>query len=43
VQQWRFVIDLFEKGVLRRIVLDEDESESESGSGEESSSEDDEG
>lgn len=25
VQQWRFVIDLFEKGVLRRIVLEEDE------------------
>ena len=43
VQQWRFVIDLFEKGVLRRIVLDEDESESESGSEEESSSEDDDG
>lgn len=38
VQQWRFVIDLFEKGVLRKIVLEEDDSESA-----ESSSEDEEG
>jgi rapamycin-insensitive companion of mTOR len=37
VQQWRFVIDLFEKGVLRKIVLEEDES------GSDSSSEDDTG
>ncbi|OQO07825.1 hypothetical protein B0A48_06616 [Cryoendolithus antarcticus] len=26
VQQWRFVIDLFEKGVLRKIVLEEEDS-----------------
>jgi rapamycin-insensitive companion of mTOR len=32
VQQWRFVIDLFEKGVLRKIVLEEDESGSDSSS-----------
>jgi rapamycin-insensitive companion of mTOR len=32
VQQWRFVIDLFEKGVLRKIVLEEDDSGSESSS-----------
>ncbi|KAL1585605.1 hypothetical protein WHR41_05948 [Cladosporium halotolerans] len=31
VQQWRFVIDLFEKGVLRRIVLEEDEDSGSSG------------
>jgi rapamycin-insensitive companion of mTOR len=37
VQQWRFVIDLFEKGVLRKIVLEEDDS------GSDSSSEDDTG
>ena len=30
VQQWRFVIDLFDRGILRRIVLEESESESES-------------
>ncbi|KAK6422152.1 hypothetical protein LTR95_016724, partial [Oleoguttula sp. CCFEE 5521] len=32
VQQWRFVIDLFEKGVLRKIVLEE-EGEGSEGSG----------
>ena len=37
VQQWRFVIDLFEKGVLRRIVLEEDESGSDSSSDDDSS------
>ena len=36
VQQWRFVIDLFEKGVLRRIVLEEDESGSDSSSDDDS-------
>lgn len=33
VQQWRFVVDLFEKGVLRRIVLEEEEDSDGSGSG----------
>lgn len=34
VPQWRFCVDLFEKDVLRRIVLEEEDSESEgSGSG----------
>jgi rapamycin-insensitive companion of mTOR len=36
VQQWRFVIDLFEKGVLRKIVLEEDESGSDSSSDDDS-------
>lgn len=31
VQQWRFVIDLFEKGVLRKIVLEENSEESSDG------------
>lgn len=29
IQQWRFVIDLFDKEVLRRIVLEDDEEEDE--------------
>lgn len=29
VQQWRFVCDLWEKGVLRKIVLEEDDDEDE--------------
>lgn len=33
VQQWRFVIDLFEKGVLRRIVLEEDDEDESGGDG----------
>lgn len=28
MQQWRFVTDLFERDVVRRVVLDEEEDES---------------
>jgi rapamycin-insensitive companion of mTOR len=35
VMQWRFVIDLFDKGVLRKIVLEEEEEGEEESSSEE--------
>jgi hypothetical protein len=42
IPQYRFVIDLFDKGVLRRIVLGEDESESSEEEGESESPEEEE-